>query len=152
MSWEVFFFMPQGMSLVICCWNPIECEQDFRFVWFFKRDISLKRQMSLKFETHKIWSGANNNNNKKIIENYYSVMEYIVFIFLYVWLCWTSAQYLTLQKYFSQPSSVIYFLSTSPIKKLKLGLQIRGRLLIAKHLDLDNRKQGAIVKSCLLIS
>jgi hypothetical protein len=43
------------------------------------------------------------------------------------------AQYVTLQKYFSHPSLVIYFFfPTSPIK-LELGLQIVGRLLIATH-------------------
>jgi hypothetical protein len=40
------------------------------------------------------------------------------------------AQYVTLQKYFSHPSLVIYFFPNSPIR-LKLGLQTRGRLLIA---------------------
>jgi hypothetical protein len=37
----------------------------------------------------------------------------------------TSAQYVTLQKYFSHSSLVIYFFATSPIK-LKWGLQIGG--------------------------
>jgi hypothetical protein len=47
---------------------------------------------------------------------------------------WVSshAQYVTLQKYFSNPSLVIYFFSTPHIK-LKQGLQIGGRLLIANH-------------------
>jgi hypothetical protein len=44
------------------------------------------------------------------------------------------AQYVTLQKYFSHPSLVIYFLST-PTIKLMLGYQIGGGLLIANHLD-----------------
>jgi hypothetical protein len=39
-----------------------------------------------------------------------------------------------LQKYFSHPSSVIYFLPTPPTK-LKLGLQIGVRVLIVFHLD-----------------
>jgi hypothetical protein len=43
----------------------------------------------------------------------------------------------TLQKHFSHPSLVIYFFPTPPIK-LKLGLQIGGRLLIATHLDQSN--------------
>jgi hypothetical protein len=43
----------------------------------------------------------------------------------------------TLQKYFSHPSLVIYIFPTLPIK-LKLGLQIGGRLLIATHLDQPN--------------
>jgi len=38
------------------------------------------------------------------------------------------------KKYFSDPSLVIHFFLTPP-RKLKLGLQIRGRLLIATHLD-----------------
>ncbi len=38
---------------------------------------------------------------------------------------------------FSHPSLVIYFFPTSPIK-LKLGLQIRGRLLIPTHVDQSN--------------
>jgi hypothetical protein len=42
----------------------------------------------------------------------------------------SGAQYVTLQKYFSHPSLVIYFFPTSPIR-LKLGLQTGGRLLIA---------------------
>jgi hypothetical protein len=43
----------------------------------------------------------------------------------------------TLQKYFSHPSLVTFFFPTPPIK-LKLGLQIGGRLLIATHLDKSN--------------
>ncbi len=66
-----------------------------------------------------------------------------------------SDQYVTLQKNFSHPSLVIYFFPTLPIK-LKLGLQIGGRLLIANHLDqslwLANQKQGAAVRSYLLHS
>jgi hypothetical protein len=46
----------------------------------------------------------------------------------------SNAQYVTLQKYFSYPSLVIYLFPTPPIE-LKLGLQIGGRLVIAKHLD-----------------
>jgi len=40
----------------------------------------------------------------------------------------SSAQYVTLQKYFSHPSLVIYFFAT-PAVKLKLGQQIGGGLL-----------------------
>jgi hypothetical protein len=43
-----------------------------------------------------------------------------------------SAPYVTLQKYFSNPFFVIYFFASPPIK-LKLGLQMGGRLLIANH-------------------
>jgi len=43
----------------------------------------------------------------------------------------------TLQKYFSHLSLVTFFFPTPPIK-LKLGLQIGGRLLIATHLDKSN--------------
>jgi hypothetical protein len=43
------------------------------------------------------------------------------------------AQYLTMKNKFSHLSLVIYLFPTSPIK-LKLGLQIGGRLLIASHL------------------
>lgn len=43
------------------------------------------------------------------------------------------ARYVTLQKYFSHPSVVIYFSATPP-RKLKLGQQIGGGLLIANHL------------------
>ncbi len=49
---------------------------------------------------------------------------------------------------------VTYFFPTTPIK-LKLGLQICGRLLIATHLDqsnyLDNQKQGAVNKYDLTV-
>ncbi len=65
----------------------------------------------------------------------------------------SSDHYVTLQEYFSHPSLVIYFFPNPPIK-LKLGLQIGGRLLIAKHLDQSlwsaNQKQGAVVRSYLL--
>ncbi len=44
---------------------------------------------------------------------------------------------MSLQKYFSHASLVLYFFPTPPIK-LKLGLQIGGRLLIATHLDQSN--------------
>jgi hypothetical protein len=43
----------------------------------------------------------------------------------------------TLQKKFSHSSLVIYFFLTLPIK-LKLGLQIGGRLLTATHLNQSN--------------
>jgi hypothetical protein len=43
----------------------------------------------------------------------------------------TCAQYATLKKYFSHPSLVIYFFH--PLIKLKLGLQIGGRLLLANR-------------------
>jgi hypothetical protein len=47
----------------------------------------------------------------------------------------TSDQYVSLQTCFSHPSLVVYFFPpTAPIK-LKLGLQIGGRLLITNHLD-----------------
>lgn len=46
----------------------------------------------------------------------------------------SNAQRMTRQKYFSHPRSVIYFFPTPPTK-LKLGLQIGGRLLIPNHLD-----------------
>jgi hypothetical protein len=49
----------------------------------------------------------------------------------------SSSQYVTRQKYFSHPSLVIYCLPTPHIK-LKLQLQIGGRLLIATHLDQSN--------------
>jgi hypothetical protein len=49
----------------------------------------------------------------------------------------SSAQYVTLQNYFWHPRLVIYFFPTPPIK-LKLGLQIGGRPLIAAHLDQSN--------------
>ncbi len=56
----------------------------------------------------------------------------------------SGAQYVTMQKYFSHPSLIIYFFLTPPIK-IKLGLQIVGRLLIETHLDqshtLANRQQ-----------
>jgi hypothetical protein len=57
------------------------------------------------------------------------------------------AQYVTLQKYSSHPRLVIYFFPTLPIK-LKMGLQLGGSQLIAKHLV--NQKQGAAVTSFLL--
>jgi len=46
----------------------------------------------------------------------------------------TTVQYVTLLKYVSHPSLVIYSFVTPPIK-LKLGQEIGGGLLIAKHLD-----------------
>jgi hypothetical protein len=45
----------------------------------------------------------------------------------------SSTRYETLPKYFSHPSLVMY--SFAIHIKLKLGLQIRGGLLIANHLD-----------------
>jgi hypothetical protein len=46
----------------------------------------------------------------------------------------SGAQYVTLRKYFSHPSLVMYSFATPPIK-LKPGQQIGGGLLIANHLD-----------------
>jgi hypothetical protein len=46
----------------------------------------------------------------------------------------TTVQYVTLLKYVSHPSLVLYSFATPPIK-LKLGQEIGGGLLIAKHLD-----------------
>ncbi len=52
------------------------------------------------------------------------------------------------KKYFPHPSLVIHFFLTPP-RELKLGLQIRGRLLTATQLDealgLVNQKRGAAV-------
>jgi hypothetical protein len=45
------------------------------------------------------------------------------------------AQYVTLQKYFSHPKFIVIFFSPTLPIKLKLALQISGRLLIATHLD-----------------
>jgi hypothetical protein len=60
----------------------------------------------------------------------------------------SSAQYVTLKTYFSHPSLSCLF-PNLPIK-LKLGLQINGRLLIATHLDQSiyqaDQKQGVINK------
>ncbi len=54
------------------------------------------------------------------------------------WTCsksiFSNDQYVTIQKYFLHLSLVIWFFPTPPIK-LKLVLQIGGRLLIANHLD-----------------
>jgi hypothetical protein len=65
------------------------------------------------------------------------------------------AQYVTLQKYFSYPSLVIYCFATPPIK-LKLGQQIGGELLIASNLDQSlwytNQKHYPLVRSYLLHS
>jgi len=59
-----------------------------------------------------------------------------------------SAQYVTLKVYFSHPT-LSYFFPNTPIK-LKLGLHINWRLLIATHLDQSiyqaNQKQGVINK------
>ncbi len=64
-------------------------------------------------------------------------------------------QYVTIQKYFLHLSLVIWFFPTPPIK-LKLVLQIGGRLLIANHLDksllLTNQNHGATIVSYLLYS
>jgi hypothetical protein len=49
----------------------------------------------------------------------------------------SGAQYVTMQKCFSHPSLIIYFFLTPPIK-IKLGVQIGGRLLIETHLDQSN--------------
>jgi hypothetical protein len=46
----------------------------------------------------------------------------------------SGAQYVTLPKYFSHPSLVMYSFATPPIK-LKLGQQIGGGLLIVNRLD-----------------
>jgi hypothetical protein len=45
-----------------------------------------------------------------------------------------SAQYVTLRRFSSHPSLVMYSFATPPIE-LKLGQQIGGGLLIANHLD-----------------
>jgi len=50
----------------------------------------------------------------------------------------SSVQCITLQKYFSHPSFSYLPLFPSPPIKLKPGLQIGGRLVIATHLDQSN--------------
>jgi len=59
----------------------------------------------------------------------------------------TNAQYVTQQKYSDIEVLVINFFPTPPLK-LKLGLQVGGRLLLATHLNqsnhLPNQKQGAV--------
>ncbi len=68
---------------------------------------------------------------------------------------WMSVQYVTLRKYFSHPSLVVYSSATPPIK-LELEQQICGRLLIASHLDESlwwaNQKHWVAVRSHLLHS
>jgi hypothetical protein len=66
------------------------------------------------------------------------------------------AQYVTLLKYFSHPSLVVYSFATPPMK-LKLGQQIGGGLLIANHLDeplrwASQKHWAAAVRSYLLHS
>jgi len=67
----------------------------------------------------------------------------------------SGAQYVTLQKYFSHPSFVMFFFGTPPIK-LKLERQIRGGLLIANHMDQSvrwaNQRHWTAVRSYLLHS
>jgi hypothetical protein len=67
----------------------------------------------------------------------------------------TSVQYVTLLKYISHPSLVIYSFATPPIK-LKLGQEIGGELLRAKHLHQSlqwaNQTHWAAVRSYLLHS
>jgi len=67
----------------------------------------------------------------------------------------SGAEYVTLWKYFSHPSLVMYYFATPPIK-LKLGRQIGGELLIANHLDESlwwaNQKHWVPVRSYLLHS
>jgi hypothetical protein len=62
----------------------------------------------------------------------------------------TNVQYVTLETYFSHPS-FSYILGNyfpTPPTKLKLGLQVGGRLLVATHSEqsnyLPNQKQGAV--------
>jgi hypothetical protein len=66
----------------------------------------------------------------------------------------TNAQYVTRQKYFSHPSLGYNFFPTLPIK-LKLGLEVGDRQLIANHLDqsnyLANQKQGEVNKYDLIV-
>ncbi len=65
------------------------------------------------------------------------------------------AQYVTLQKYFSHPSLVIYFFC-NPTHKTETGTANKWELLIANHLGQSlwfvNQKQGAPVRSYLLHS
>jgi hypothetical protein len=64
-------------------------------------------------------------------------------------------KYVSLRKYFSHPSLVMYSFATPPIK-LKLRQQIGGGLVIANHLDQSlssaNHKLWAAVRSYLLHS
>jgi hypothetical protein len=66
----------------------------------------------------------------------------------------SGAQYVTLRKYFSHPSLVMYSFATPPIK-LKLGQQIGGGLLIANHMDQSlrwaNQKHWTAVRSFLQV-
>jgi hypothetical protein len=52
-------------------------------------------------------------------------------LLLLSWSIFSGAQYVTLQKYFSHPSLVIYFFAG----RTELGQQIGGELLKANHLD-----------------
>jgi hypothetical protein len=66
----------------------------------------------------------------------------------------SNVQYATLQKYFSHPNLVIYLFIPNPNHKIRIRLQIGGRLLIANHLDqslwLINKKHGVSIRSYLL--
>jgi hypothetical protein len=58
---------------------------------------------------------------------------------------------MALQKYFSCPSVVNYFFQTPP-KKLKLGLQVGGRFLIANHLVQSERGRSSQIIFITLFS
>ncbi len=49
-----------------------------------------------------------------------------------------AAQYTTLHEYFSHPSSVFFVFFPTAAIKLKLGLQIGGRILMATDVDGSN--------------
>jgi hypothetical protein len=68
---------------------------------------------------------------------------------LIVFLC-TGAQYVTMQKYFSDPSLVIYFFS-NPTHKTKIGTANRWETTSSKP-PLVNQKQGTTLTSYLLHS
>jgi hypothetical protein len=67
----------------------------------------------------------------------------------------SGAEYVTLRKYLSHPSSVMYSFATPP-KKLNLGQQIGGGLLIANRMDQwfrwADQKHWAALRSYLLHS
>jgi hypothetical protein len=80
-------------------------------------------------------------------------------LYLELWICIRAspalAHYVTLQNYFSHPSLVTNSFPTPPIK-LKLGLQVGGRLLVARllvatHLDQSNHL-GPVNKFDLIVS
>ncbi len=126
-----------------------------------KRGLETSFPQVMQIQGYKIWNLLECTKELLPFPQLCDFIQTLVYRLVYHWCIRCSksisnrVQYVTLQRIFLRSKLDIYFFPISPIK-LKLGLQIARRLLIANHqnqsLWLANQEQGTTVRSYLLHS